>query len=190
MRSRGGSLRALVVIAVAGAPALLAPTAHAASTPISIPQVTTPPVSTPIVTIPSVDVTVPVTVTVPEVDVTVPTVTVPTTVPQVQEPARPATITAVTPPPAATPASRDRSAPDVPRAGTENAERVAGPAPDPAVRAAPTLAAAARHATVPFAVPLGAMLLIAAYVVLRGVLDRRDLRLASASTEDPWVGFR
>jgi hypothetical protein len=54
----------------------------------------------------------------------------------------------------------------------------------------PTLVAAARQAAAPFAVPLGAMLLIAAYVVLRGLLDRRDVRLATAPAEDKWVGFR
>ena len=85
--------------------------------------------------------------------------------------------------PAAVPAPAPTATPAAPRRETEQLDPFGASRP-------PSLAAAARQATAPFAVPLGAMLLIAAFVVLRGLLDRGDARLASAPVQDRWVGFR
>src|SRR4051812_4955460 len=202
MRSTGRRWRAPLLLAANAVPLFVASTARAAQLPVSTPQVTVPVVTVPVVTVPTVPVTIP-TVTVPSiptvtVPVTIPTVTVPTiptvTVPVVTAPtvtvapATPSTSVApsvvaptAAPPTTATPVWRSTSARV--RDGAPVVTPVGATQP-------PTLAAAARKAATPFALPLGVMLVIAAYVVLRGLLDRRDARLASAPVHDRWVRFR
>ena len=169
-------MRRCLALAIIATPVLLANVSWAGE----VPQVD---VDVPI-TVPVVEATippVPVTVTVPELPVSLPTVSVPTvavTVPAMTAPAAPVAVPAAAAPAVvSTPASPSGDL--IPPKTTARA----------VTRRPPTLAAATRQAAAPFAVPLGAMALIAAYVVLRGALDRRDVRLASAHATDRWVGF-
>jgi hypothetical protein len=115
--------------------------------------------------------------------VTVPVVTAPTVPSAPIAPVVTTTAPALTP---AVPVASPTAAPPPPATRAESGAL----APPLGASRPPTLAAAVRQAAAPFAVPLGVMLLIAAYVVLRGLLDRRDVRLATAPAEDRWVGFR
>lgn len=166
----------------------VATTGAAAAVDITVPDPTGP-----VPTVPAVPTTLPSHEDLP-VPVTVPSVTVPSvTVPPVTVP-DPVTTTETTP--AVVPVETTPVDP-----GAAEAEPVApapaGPldrdpktAPPPATREPLSLTAAARKASVPFALPLAIMGALSLYLLARGARDRRDAKLAVAVTEDRWVGFR
>lgn len=190
-RVRRGWLRAGLGALALACPIATAATASADELPVTVPElaVTAPeapdagasPVSVPEATVPEVPEVPPVTglapgVTVPET----PAVTGPPEAPveaPVPAPA-PGADEVLPAAPAPTPSPTNRSVPPP-----------ASDATTAVTSLAPSLAAATRQAAAPFAVPLGAMVLIAAYVVGRGTLDRRDARLRTADADDRWIGF-
>jgi hypothetical protein len=216
---RRGGLRITILLAGAALPFLLATTAAVGAPALPGVPVTVPTVTAPSVTVPAAPagptVTVPTipTVTVPSVPVpqlptmtvpTIPTVTVPP-VPTVTVPTLPTTdvapsklgaagTVAGTEPAAPTDASSTTSsgtATDRSPASTgTDAARTTATRARPAAHRPPTLLGATRQAAAPFALPLAAMLLLAAWMVVRGMHDRRDVRLAAAPVADRWIGFR